>query len=159
MQYEMKQKVFAFGNDFTIRDGEGHDAFFVDGKAFTIGDKLSFQDMGGNELAFIAQKVLSFKKRYEIHRDGTLFAEVVKEITFFKDKLTVDIPGPNDYEVEGKFLDHEYRFVRSGREVARVSKSYFSFVDSYGIDIVDGEDDVTILATAVVIDLVSHSKE
>lgn len=159
MKYEMKQKLFAFGNDFTIRDGEGRDVFRVDGKALSIGDKLSFQDMGGNELAFIAQRVLSFKKRYEIHRDGSLFAEVVKEITLFKDKLTVDIPGPNDYEVAGRFLDHEYRFVRSGREVAHVSKSYFSLVDSYGIDIEDGEDDVTILATAVVIDLVSHSKE
>ena len=159
MKYEMKQKLFAFGKDFTIRDGEGRDVFRVDGKALSIGDKLSFQDMSGNELAFIAQRVLSFKKRYEIHRDGSLFAEVVKEITLFKDKLTVDIPGPNDYEVAGRFLDHEYRFVRSGREVAHVSKSYFSLVDSYGIDIEDGEDDVTILATAVVIDLVSHSKE
>jgi len=40
-----------------------------------------------------------------------------------------------------------------------VSKEYFSFKDTYGIDIVQGEDDITILATAVVIDLVNQSKE
>ena len=44
--------------------------------------------MDGHELAFISQKLLSLKKRYEIHRDGRLFAEVAKEWTFFKDKYT-----------------------------------------------------------------------
>ena len=156
MRYQMKQKLWAMGNDFTIKDAQGQDVFFVDGKAFAIGDKLSFQDMQGNELAYIAQKMLSLKKRYEIYRQGALFAEVVKEWTFFKDKYTVDIPGPNDYEVQGNFWDHEYAFVRQGREVAHVSKQYFTFRDTYGIDIIDGEDDIAILATAVVIDLVNQ---
>jgi len=155
----MKQKLFALGDDFTIKDGEGRDVFFVDGKAFSFGDKLSFQDMSGNELAYIAQKVMSFKTRYEIHRGGKLFAEVVKEFSFFKDKYTVDIPGPNDYEVKGSFGDHEYQFIRRGREVAHVSKAFFSLSDSYGIDIVDGEDDITVLATAVVIDLVNQAEQ
>jgi len=154
----MTQKLFALGDDFTIRDSTGNDVFVVDGKAFSMGDKLSFQDMNGNELAYISQKLLSFKKRYEIYRDGTLFAEVAKELTFFKDKYTVDIPGPNDYEVGGNFWDHEYRFTRGGREVAHVSKDFFTLSDSYGIDIVDGEDDITILATAVVIDLVNDDE-
>jgi len=39
-----------------------------------------------------------------------------------------------------------------------VSKEYFSFKDTYGIDIVEGEDDITILATAVAIDLVNQSE-
>ena len=55
----------------------------------------------------------------------------------------------------GDFWDHEYQFVRSGRTVAHVSKEFFSWSDTYGVDIADGEDDITILATAVVIDLVN----
>ena len=96
MRYQMKQKIWAMGDDFTIQDAEGRDVFLVDGKAFSFGDKLSFQDMAGNELAYIAQKVMSFKKRYEIYHGGQIFAEVVKEFSFFKDKYTVDIPGPNE---------------------------------------------------------------
>ncbi len=155
MRYQMKQKLWSMGDDFAIKNEAGEDVFLVDGKAFSFGDKLSFRDLGGQELAYIAQKVLSFKKRYEIYREGALFAEVVKEFSFFKDKFTVDVPGPNDYEVTGSFWDHEYTFVRSGREVAQVSKRYFTWSDTYGIDIVDGEDDITILATAVVIDLIA----
>ena len=158
MRYQMKQKLWALGDDFTIKDERGNDTFLVDGKAFSVGDKLSFQDMAGNELAYISQKLLSFKKRYDIYRDEQLFAQVVKELTFFKDVYTVDIPGPNDYEVKGNFWDHEYQFVRKGHEVAQVSKAFFTWSDTYGIDIVTGEDDITILATAVVIDLVNQSE-
>ena len=159
MLYVMKQKIWSLGDDFTIKDSQGNDVFLVDGRTFSIGDKLSFQDMNGNELAFISQKVLSFKKTYEIYRNNQLFANVVKELTFFKDKFSVDVPGPNDYEVKGNFLQHEFEFIRSGRTVAHVSKQYFSWSDTYGIDIVEGEDDITILATAIVIDLICHGND
>lgn len=154
----MKQKLWSMGDDFTIKDAAGNDVFFVDGKVFSLGHKLSFQDMSGRELAYIAQRLLSFKTTYEIYRDGNLFAEVVKNFTFFKDNYTVDIPGPNDYEVQGDFWDYEYEFLRGGRTVARVSKAFFAWADTYGVEIADGEDDITILATTVVIDLVNDDR-
>ena len=158
MRYLMRQKLWAMGDDFCIQNDRGEDIFFVDGKAFSIGAKLSFQDMAGQELAYIEQKLLSLKRRYRIFRDGSLWAEVIKELTLFRDSFTVDIPGPNDYQVQGDFWDHEYEFIHSGRSVAHVSKAYFTWADTYGIDIMDGEDDVTILATAIVIDLVNKDQ-
>lgn len=62
MRYVMKQKLLSWGDDFTIKDDGGRDFFFVDAKAFSIGDKLSFQDMKGNELARIEQKLLSLAR-------------------------------------------------------------------------------------------------
>ena len=40
-----------------------------------------------------------------------------------------------------------------------MSKKYFSWTDSYGVDIADGEDDVLILASTVVIDICCHANE
>ena len=60
MRYMMKQKLFCWGDDFTIKDEAGTDRFFVDGKAFSLGKQLSFQDMQGQELAFIRQKLLAW---------------------------------------------------------------------------------------------------
>jgi uncharacterized protein YxjI len=54
-------------------------------------------------------------------------------------------------------MDHEYTFRRGGRVVATVSMRWFSFSDTYGIDVADGEDAVLILASAVVIDQICHS--
>jgi uncharacterized protein YxjI len=160
MRYVMKQKLFCWGDDFTIRNASGEDMVFVDGKALSFGDKLSFQDMQGNELAFIRQKLLSWRPTYEIYREGELAAVVKKELfTFFKCRFTVDVPGPDDLEAEGDFLDMEYTFNRSGQTVAEVSKRWFAWSDTYGVDIPDGQDDVLILASTVVIDMVCHADQ
>ena len=157
MRYVMKQKLFCWGDDFTIKDESGADRFFVDGKAFSFGDKLSFQDMAGNELAFIRQKLLAWGPTYEIYRDGNLAAVVKKHLfTLFNCRFTVDVPGPDDPEASGNFTDHEYQFSRGGGVVATVSKQWFSWTDTYGVEIADGEDAVLILASSVVIDMVCH---
>ena len=160
MRYVMREKIFSFGDDFTIKDETGVDRFKVDGKVFTIGNKLSFQDMSGRELAFIQQKLLSFAKKYEIYRDGALAAVVKKELfTLFRCKFVVDVPGPDDLEAKGNFLEHEYEFTRGGRVVGGCSKRWFSWSDTYGVEVAPGEDDVLILASSVVIDMICHADD
>ena len=157
MRYLMREKVFSWGDDFTIRDEAGNDVFLVDGKAFSFGDKLSFQDMAGNELAFIKQKVFSWGPTYEVWRGDQLAAVVKRELfSFFHHRFTVDVPGPDDLEAEGDLMDHEYTLRRGDHVVAAVSKRWFSWGDTYGVDVADGEDDVLVLASAVVIDLACH---
>ena len=159
MRYVMKQKFWSWGDDFRIRDADGKDAFFVDGRAFSWGDKLSFQDMQGNELAFIRQKLLAWGPTYEITRgDNLVFVVKKKLFTLLRCRFTVDVPGPDDLEAQGSFLDHEYTFERHGQSVAQVSKKWFSWTDTYGVDVADGEDEVLILASAVVIDMVCHQE-
>ena len=159
MRYVMKQKLLAWGDDFTIRDENGQDRFFVDGKALSFGDKLSFQNMQGHELAFVNQKLLSWGPTYEIWRAGQLTAVVKKHLwTMLKYRFTIDVnadgPGPEDLEIEGDFWAHEYAFTRGGRPVAQVSKQWFAWADTFGVSVGEGEDDVLILAATVVVDLV-----
>ena len=160
MRYMMRERILSWGDDFTIRDAEGREAFHVDGKVLSFGDKLVFKDHDRQEVARIDQKLLSLGPQYEISRGGKVVAVVRKKLfTLMRTRFTVDVPGPDDLEARGNFLDHEYTFERGGREIARVSKRWFSLADTYAIDIDQGEDDVLILASAVVIDLVSHPDE
>ena len=159
MRYVIREKFWAMGDDFYIFNERDEKEFFVDGAAFSWGSKLSFQDMQGNELAFIAQKLLSFRPRYEISKGGEPFAEVQKEFSWFMKKFTLDVPGTNDYSIDGSFWDHEYTFRRGGRVVAEVSKSFFSLSHTYGVDILDGEDAVAILCSCIVIDQVLHDEQ
>jgi uncharacterized protein YxjI len=159
VRYLLKQKFWSWGDDFHIRDAEGRDVYFVDGRAFSWGDKLSFQDTEGNQLAFIRQKLLSWGPTYEIEVDGRVVAVVKKHLfTFLRCRFTVDVPGPDDLEARGDFLDHEYAFEREGSVVAQVSKRWFAWTDTYGVEISIGEDPVLILASAVVIDMVCHQE-
>ena len=160
MRYMMRERILTWGDDFSIRDADGNDVYYVDGKVLTFGDKLSFKDREGNELAVVDQKLLSIGPQYEIIRGGKTIAIVKKKLfTLFRARFTVDVPGPDDLEARGNFLEHEYVFERAEREVARVSKKWFRLSDTYAVDIEDGQDDVLILASAVVIDLVSHPDE
>jgi uncharacterized protein YxjI len=157
MRYVMKQKLFSWGDDFTIKDEAGVDRFFVDGKAFSLGNQLSFQDMQGEELAFIRQKLLAWGPTYEIYRDKALCAVVKKKLfTLFQCRFTVDVPGPDDLEAKGDFTDHEYEFWRQSGLRATVSKRWFAWADTYGVDIAEGEDDILLLASTVVIDMACH---
>ena len=102
--------------------------------------------------------MLSWGPSYEIYLHGNSYVTVKKELfTFFHEKFTVDVPGPNDLEVTGDFFNFEYDFTRHGDLVASVSKEYFSLTDTYGVDIREGEDEILILVTTVVIDMISHS--
>ena len=156
----MKQKLFAWGDDFIIKDEDGKEVFFVDGKVFCLGNQLSFQDMSKNELAFIKQKLLALSATYEVYRNQRLFAIIKKDFfSFFKYRFSIDIPGPDDLEAEGNFLGHEYTFTRHGKTVAQVSKKWFSWSDTYGVDINNEEDDILILASTVVIDMACHENK
>lgn len=160
MRYMMRQRILSWGDDFSIKDADGQEVYYIDGKVFSFGNKLSIKDRNGAELAQINQKLLSLGPQYEIVSGGETVAVVKKHLfTPFRARFSVDVPGPDDLEATGDFLDHEYVFERSGRVVARVSKKWFSLADTYAVDIEEGQDDVLVLAAAVVIDLVSHPDE
>jgi uncharacterized protein YxjI len=160
MRYVLRERLLSWGDDFHVRDENGKEVFFVDGKAFSIGDQLSFQDTAGHELAFIRQKVLALSRTYEIYRAGSLAAVVKKKLFgLVHHRFSVDVPGPDDLEATGNFTDHEYTFRRGDTVVATVSKRWFAFADTYGIEVEPGQDDVLILAAAVVIDQACHPDE
>jgi uncharacterized protein YxjI len=160
MRYLMRQKWLSLGDDFFIQDEQGRDVFRVDGKAFCFGDQLSFQDLAGNELAFIKQRLLAWGPTYEIYQGGELLASVTKELfSLFKCRFSVDVPGPDDLTAEGDFLDHEYAFYRGNRQIATISKQWFSWTDTYGVEIAHGNNDLLVLAATVVIDMACHEKD
>jgi len=49
--------------------------------------------------------------------------------------------------------------MKNGVPVAVVSKKFFSFSDTYGVDIADNENHAFILALVIVIDQVLHDNE
>jgi uncharacterized protein YxjI len=157
MRYIMKQKVFSLGDRFTIRNERDEDAFVVNGEVFSLGHKLSFEDPQGNELMFIRQKLLSWGPTYEIYRGQEHVATIQKEIfTFFRCTFDIQTDDQGDLEAQGDFSDHEYTVTRRGEPIAQISKEWFSWSDTYGVDVAGDEDPVLILASTVVIDMCCH---
>ena len=57
-----------------------------------------------------------------------------------------------ELSAKGNIVDHEYEIERDGHKIAEISKRWFRVRDTYGIEIVPGENDALILAATVCID-------
>jgi len=160
VRYVMKQLVLALTDAFSIRDRHGNKVYRVKGRLAGVGDKLVVRDMDGKKVATIRQKVVSAVPRYRIRRGGKLVAVINrKAFSPLRDRFKVKIKGSPNLQIVGNMLDHEYRFLRQGQEIARVSKKWLSVSDRYGVQVAKGEDDVLILACAAVIDLICHDED
>ena len=149
MKLYLKQKVFSWGDKFSVYDENGTPRYQVRGEVFTFGKKLHLCNLQDEELAFIHQKVFSFLPKYYISRNGTDVAAVVKHFTFFKQEYSVEGLG---WQVHGNFWDHAYEVMDGDRTVASVAKRWFSWGDTYEILIPDGMDEIMALAVVLVID-------
>jgi uncharacterized protein YxjI len=156
-KYRMREKMFSIGDDFWIENQAGDHVFKVDGKALRLRDTLILQDPSGSELFKIQKKALHVRDTMEIERDGDTVATVKKALVHVvRDRFSVEVNGGEDLEAKGNIVDHEYKIECDGENVAEVSKRWFRVRDTYGIEIVPGQDDALILATVVCIDQMSH---
>lgn len=62
-RYQMRQRMFAVGDDFFIEDDQGRRVFKVDGKALRLRLTLKFEDANGRELYKIQEKVARVRAR------------------------------------------------------------------------------------------------
>jgi uncharacterized protein YxjI len=74
-------------------------------------------------------------------------------------KFTIDVAGGQSLRLDGSIFDHEYSLRRGDDVVAQVSKRWFTFTDTYGIDIAPGEDEPLVLAIAVALDEMAHDPD
>lgn len=151
MKLYMRQKVFSWGDKFSICDEAENVRYYVEGQVFTLGKKLRLYDPTGEERCFIHQKLWSFLPRFFISRRGEDVAEVVKKFTFFRQEYTVS--GLN-WTVSGDFWAHTYEITDGEKTVASVSKRWISWGDTYEIDIRDDADTEMALCVVLVIDAV-----
>ena len=149
MNLYIKQRIFTWGDKFSIYDEFGNERYYVEGEVFTFGKKLHLYDTAGNELAYIEQKLFSFNPRYNVYRQGYVIAQIIKEFTFFKQEYDVDGLG---WRVHGDFFAHCYEITNYALSVASVSKEWFTLGDAYEIRVAEGVDEVNALAVVLVID-------
>ena len=155
MKLYIKEKVFTWGDQFTVKDEAGRDKYVVEGEIFTWGKKLHVYDMQGQEVAFIKQEVFSFLPRFYVFCGGRQVAEIKKEFTFLFPKYSIEGLG---WEVDGRFLEHEYEITRHGRRIVTISKEWMTWGDSYELDIANPDDELVALAVVLTIDCVAEAQ-
>jgi uncharacterized protein YxjI len=152
-QYQMREKMFAIGDDFWVETNGGERAFKVNGKALRIRDTLVLESPTGEELYTIQEKKVRVRDTMEIEQNGKTLATIKKALVSpLRDRYSIDVEGGDDLEAKGNIVDHEYKIERDGDTVAEVSKRWFRVRDTYGIEVAEEQNDALIVAVAVCID-------
>ena len=149
--FQMREKIFAIGDDFWIEDANGNRVYKVDGKAVRLRDTFILEDAHGKELSKIQEKKLSVRDKMTIE-SGSTKATVHKRLIGIRDHYVVDVEGGEDLKAHGNIVDHEYEIERDGEKVAEVSKKWFRIRDTYGVQLAQGQDVPLILAITVCVD-------
>ena len=152
--YVIRERFFGIGDDFDVLDEHGTKVFHVDGKVLSLRNKVVIEDPSGQEVASVHRHLVAMRPTYEITIGGEKAAEVRKKLfTPFRDRFTIDVPGPDDLEMKGDLLDHEYVIDRDGHEVAVVSKRWLTVRDTYAVQVSAGVEPLLILCSVLALDL------
>ena len=154
MKLYIREKVFSWSDQFTVKDAYGADKYTVKGEVFSWGKKLHVYDMTGREVAFIKQEIWSLLPKFHVFCGGRKVAEIKKEFTFLFPRYTIAGLG---WEIDGSFLAHEYEITQSGRTIVTISKEWMTWGDSYELDIANPADEIVALAVVLTIDCVMES--
>ncbi len=149
MKLYIRQKVFSWGDRFTVKDAAGVDRYTVEGEVFTFGKKLHLYDMYGREAAYIEQRMMSILPSYRIYVGDREIAQVIREFTLFIARYRVT---GLDWQVVGEVWQHEFSVTCADRTVATIRKAWMTWGDSYELHIFDAADTLAALATVLAID-------
>ncbi len=149
MKLYIRQKVFSWRDKFFVKDETEQDRYAVEGEFFSWGKKLHVYDMSGREAAFIRQRVMAFMPRYFIELGGRSVCEIVKQLTFFRQSYRLEgVP----WHLDGDFWAHEYQLIENQTVVMRMSKHWFTWGDSYELEIFDPRNELLCLCIALAVD-------
>ncbi|TAA72429.1 LURP-one-related/scramblase family protein [Planococcus salinarum] len=147
----MKQKVFSLSGKFTVMDEEQTDAYYIEGSFLQIPKTFTIMDPARREIALITKKTFSFLPKFFVEVDGREELTIKKKFSFFKARYTIDSAG---VEVRGNWWDMNFEVLQHGNVVGSVSKQWFTWGDSYEMQILDESMEHLIIALVVAIDCV-----
>ncbi|WP_019413106.1 LURP-one-related/scramblase family protein [Paenisporosarcina sp. TG20] len=147
----IKQKVFSLSEKFTIKDQQEQDVYYVEGSFFKIPKTFSIMNTTRDEVALVTKKVLSFLPKFFVEVNGREVLTIKKEFSFFKARYTIDAA---DIEVQGNWWDMDFQVLQQGEVIGKVTKEWFSWGDSYKVQILNEEMEAIIIAIVVAIDCV-----
>lgn len=149
MKLLFKQRLFSWFDSYDIYDEAGGTVYTVKGQ-LSWGHCLKIFDAAGKEVGTVQERIFTLLPKFELYLGGQYVGCISREFTFFKPQYHIDCNG---WEVQGDFLEWDYRILNaSGQVAATVSKQLFNLTDTYVIDVRDPQDALCALMFVLAMD-------
>ena len=150
-QLYIKQKVLSLSGKFTVKDEQEKDVYYVEGSFMKFPKTFSIMNTAREEVALITKKVFSFLPKFFVEVNGQEVLTIKKEFSFLKARYTIDAAG---IDVHGNWWEMDFQVLQHGEVIGQVSKEWFTWGDSYKVQILNEEMESIIIALVVAIDCV-----
>ncbi|PPA71041.1 LURP-one-related/scramblase family protein [Jeotgalibacillus proteolyticus] len=150
-QLYIKQKVFSLNGRFTVKDQDEQDAYYVEGSFMRIPKTFSIMNTQRKEVALITKKTFSFLPKFFVEVEGKEVLTIQKEFSFFKANYSIDAAGVT---VSGNWWDMDFQVLQHGEIIGQVNKAWFTWGDSYKVQVMDEEMETLMISLVVAIDCV-----
>ncbi|MET7659150.1 LURP-one-related family protein [Streptomyces sp. NPDC005463] len=151
MRYEVRERLFAVGEDYWIEDEQGHKAFLVDGKAMRLRDTFELKGSDGRVLIDIHEKMFALRDTMVIERGDEALAKIKrKRLSLLRNHYRVELADGTELDVSGKILDREFVVEYDGEMLAHISRRWLRVRDTYGVDVIREDADPALLIAIAV---------
>ena len=148
MKLYIKQSVFTLGEKFEVKDADGDVIFYVEGSFLRIPKQFQIFDKNNQVVAEIEHQMWRFLGHYDIKTSDRSIT-LKKEFTWFRPSYLIE--GIN-WRLQGDFMGHQYAVTEGSTLVMQLRKHWFTWGDSYELDIPDPNDALLALSIMICVD-------
>jgi uncharacterized protein YxjI len=145
----MRQKVFSLGEKFTITDQNEEAKYTVQGSFMQIPKQFTIYNQTNQAVGTITKKIISLLPAFYVSVDGFKEIMIQKAFTFFKTRF--DIHAENIHIV-GDIFDKYFEVHEPRGVIAYVEEKWFTWGDTYTIDVADERYEPLVISLIVAID-------
>ena len=154
MKYYIKQDVFTFGEYFVVNNQYGEDVYKVKGSFFKIPKEFVIYNLNDQVVAHIEKQMFRFLSHFDIHTNNQTLT-VKNNFSLFHTDISI-VGSP--WNLRGDFLSRNYSVVNGDHPIMTLQKHWFTWGDSYELDIANPNDLVLCLAIAIIVDRIIEER-
>lgn len=160
MRYQMKQRLLSLGDKGVISDEHGTPVYRNNGQFFSLRDRVSMIDAKGEQVATLHSKILSFPKAFFVEIGGKEVVKITRKPLSIRMAFDITLTSGERWKLRGDWVNRSFTLEdENGALVAQATSAWVSVAGNYGIDIVDGHDDLLVLMILVALETAAHDDE
>lgn len=148
MKLYIKQQVLTLGERFTVKNELGEDVYYVEGSFFRIPKEFTIYNCKREVVGHIERQLFRFFARYNINDQKDTMV-LKREFSFFRQNYSLE---NTNWSLQGNFTGHHYEVVQDERPIMTLRKHWFTWGDSYELDIPNQKDEILALSIAICVD-------
>lgn len=145
MKLYIKAKHFSWRDQLIVRDEQDELVYKIKSERIAIGNKVHIVDQNEEEILSIEEKRIGFSPKYTLYQQDEKIASVKKESNLFASDYEIE---KVNWKIKGNVDEEDYEIKAGFSEIASFKKKWFSYGDSYVLDVKEEQD--ALLALGII---------